>query len=115
MTEILQRVKNCTPNHTACEAFSKLTGPTQIPSYPTGPQRISCLGDGNYHVCVVSGQGLSSGECYITLSHCWGRSQHLQLLKSNYRQFSETISTSDLPKTFLDAMIVAKELGISYL
>ncbi|KAH6694866.1 heterokaryon incompatibility protein-domain-containing protein [Leptodontidium sp. MPI-SDFR-AT-0119] len=52
---------------------------------------------------------------YVCLSHCWGKSQPLRLLKSNHSAFLEEISWPSIPRTFRDAMIVSMYLDIEYI
>lgn len=53
---------------------------------------------------------------YITLSHCWGKVQAMvTTTKSNYQERIHKISETELPKTFLDAVHIARGLGIRYL
>lgn len=52
---------------------------------------------------------------YVTLSHCWGKVPLIQLLRSNMEAFRLGITKDDLPKTFQDALVVTRRLGVSYL
>ena len=52
---------------------------------------------------------------YIALSHCWGRSQPLRLLRSSYDEFQHTIIYKTLPRTFQDAVTATRALGVRYL
>src|SRR3954471_17621094 len=52
---------------------------------------------------------------YTTLSHCWGRAKFLNLTSKNLQELTEGISISILPKTFRDAILVAKGIGAEYL
>ncbi|CAH0027415.1 unnamed protein product [Clonostachys rhizophaga] len=54
---------------------------------------------------------------YVTLSHCWGSSDHLKLLKSNldYLQSQEGNPPTTLPKTYQHAFIVALALGFRFI
>ncbi|KAM7185909.1 Heterokaryon incompatibility protein (HET) domain containing protein [Naviculisporaceae sp. PSN 640] len=53
---------------------------------------------------------------YVTLSHCWGTSQHAILTKSNFPSLVRDISHSaSLPKTYRDALIVADSLGFNHI
>jgi hypothetical protein len=54
-------------------------------------------------------------EPYATLSHCWGNSQPLKLLKENYGDFRNRILYDSLPKTFQDAVAATRALGLRYL
>ncbi|OLN81982.1 Interleukin-1 receptor-associated kinase 4 [Colletotrichum chlorophyti] len=55
---------------------------------------------------------------YIALSHCWGQLQKHErfcLSRSNYSQLRERIDFDRLPKTFKDAIVVTRGLGIDYI
>jgi hypothetical protein len=51
---------------------------------------------------------------YISLSHCWGSSETLTTTQESYEARTKGIPLSHLPKTFLDAVIIARHLGIRY-
>jgi hypothetical protein len=59
----------------------------------------------------------SKGEqgAYLALSHCWGTSQPFTTERSTIEQRKACIHWDSLPKTFQDAIIVARKLGVSYL
>ncbi|KAK0648446.1 heterokaryon incompatibility protein-domain-containing protein [Cercophora newfieldiana] len=59
--------------------------------------------------------GFSQRAEYTTLSHCWGNSQPLKLTKASNDNLRRGISIEALPKTFRDAVLVTKSLGIRYL
>lgn len=56
---------------------------------------------------------------YVALSHCWGSpdmaAQMLQTTTETISAFSQSIPWADLTKTFKDAMLVTKHLGIRYI
>ena len=52
---------------------------------------------------------------YLTLSHCWGKSNFIQLTQSTNSDFLKDIPYSKLPKTFQDAISVARFLGVYYI
>ncbi|ETS86453.1 hypothetical protein PFICI_00281 [Pestalotiopsis fici W106-1] len=54
---------------------------------------------------------------YATLSHCWGSSSHEVLKKENIANFKQRGQNliAKLPQTFIDAIEVAKSLGIYYI
>jgi hypothetical protein len=52
---------------------------------------------------------------YACLSHRWGVSQPLKTTKANISQLQDEILETDLPRTFLDAIAVARHLSIRYL
>jgi hypothetical protein len=62
----------------------------------------------------------SNGEDgkYIALSHCWGQSKDkrpLSTTKGNKEAHFTSMNFDDLPKTFRDAVVVTRKLGIRYL
>ena len=57
------------------------------------------------------------GRCgsYLTLSHCWGRLLPLTTTSKTLLVRKEGICSSLLPKTFLDAVSVTRQMGIQYI
>jgi hypothetical protein len=58
---------------------------------------------------------LSLDTPYTTLSHCWGGTCPIRLLKENVEQFQSNIDFIALPRTFQEAVIATRNLGIHYL
>ncbi|MCJ1275164.1 hypothetical protein MMC21_002964 [Puttea exsequens] len=52
---------------------------------------------------------------YLTISHCWGKADIIQLTQSSMLGFLEDIPYRKLPKTFQNAISVARSLGIYYI
>ena len=52
---------------------------------------------------------------YLTVSHCWGKANFIQLTRSSMLDFQKEIPHSKLPKTFQNAMSVARGFGIGYI
>jgi hypothetical protein len=52
---------------------------------------------------------------YMTLSHRWGSQEIVTLNSQNLDNFREKIDFEKLPKTFQDAAIITRKLGIRYL
>jgi hypothetical protein len=52
---------------------------------------------------------------YATLSHCWGRSTLAMTTLENLQKHIDSIPLDILPKTFRDAIVVCRQLGIQYL
>jgi hypothetical protein len=52
---------------------------------------------------------------YATLSHCWGDTLAVKLLKSSLESFKLNIQWSDLPKTFQETILVVLHLNIDWL
>lgn len=54
-------------------------------------------------------------ELYIALSHCWGETQHLISTKDTLDRWKQKIPFNYFPKTFQDAIIISRNLGIKYI
>jgi hypothetical protein len=54
-------------------------------------------------------------ERYVCLSHCWGNSKSITTVSANLEAHKRAIAFSDLPKTFQEAVIFTRKLGIQYL
>lgn len=72
------------------------------------PKLIETAGSENFH-----SSGMHSK--YATLSHCWGNSQPMTLVKTNHTQLKEGIALELLPKTFSDVIYITKRLCVRYL
>ncbi len=51
----------------------------------------------------------------MTLSHCWGGCVPLRLLRQSFCSLLESIPPAELSKSFQDAMVATKRLGLRYL
>jgi hypothetical protein len=107
---VLRWLKTCLESHPVCSRMRKSNW------YPT---RLLDLGNaGSNHdglVKLIQTREQTLNESYVTLSHCWGGANIIKLTKETFDQFSEGISITDLPKTFADAIKVAKFLKIRYI
>jgi hypothetical protein len=52
---------------------------------------------------------------YVALSHCWGKSQPLMTTTDTLVDHQKGIPIKDMPRSFQDAVTIARELGIEYL
>lgn len=82
--------------------------------------------DPNYNPDILRlVRGSLISDNFIALSHCWGESQRDRLgcvviplyctTRSNFDHREAGFSATDLPQTFLDAIKVARGLGVQYL
>lgn len=62
-------------------------------------------------------ESASSGDRgkYIALSHVWGKTKHFKTESTNLDKHRTRISFGELPKTFRDAVLVTRALGLRYL
>ncbi|KAM0345798.1 hypothetical protein ACHAPU_006151 [Fusarium lateritium] len=52
---------------------------------------------------------------YVALSYCWGGASFIKTSDANFQQQQEGIPIGSLPKTFQDAIVITKALGVRYL
>ncbi|TVY89551.1 hypothetical protein LAWI1_G003742 [Lachnellula willkommii] len=99
--------------HHACMRWARLNGvPRSVPSrlldmdLASDPPRIR----------LVTCDEIAENEPrYATLSHCWGGNSPFRLLQSNLEEMKSGIPFREFPKTFQEAIFVARKLGFSYL
>ncbi|RYN39767.1 hypothetical protein AA0112_g3660 [Alternaria arborescens] len=82
------------------------------------PERLLCLepnsgGQGSLRLVETRDQ-IPQGS-WIALSHCWGSERFMCTTTKNIHDHKKMIDPSTLPPTFQDTIIVARELGVSYL
>ncbi|OHE97896.1 hypothetical protein CORC01_06759 [Colletotrichum orchidophilum] len=81
------------------------------------PTRVLDVGiDTDYAIRLCDGIYFP-GQRYTALSHCWGVNSQAQVrtLKKNIEEFREKIEFSTLPKSFQDAVVITRALGVRYL
>ena len=87
---------------------------------PWRPTRVIDIGlEGNSKICprlLVSGSDdWDSIDSYTTLSHRWGKTEPMKLLKGNIQDFQSSISFDSLPRKYQDAMKVTRQMAVRYL
>jgi hypothetical protein len=106
MLDALQIAKSwlheCTQDHPECANRDLMMLPTRLVYVADSCPRL------------VSTFHWHARPRYATLSHCWGDAPFLRLEKSNHDAFSRAIPIDQLPKTFQDAIKIAKALGLEY-
>lgn len=84
---------------------------------PPLPTRIIDVGEEGVNPRLIASASNQRGR-YVALSHCWGGIQLIQTKRGDGSlvQYSgEGIPMSELPKTFHDAVIITRKLGMRYL
>lgn len=97
----------CKEHHPGCQP-SKLQASFR-------PTRLIQVHEQDFGIWNLVDETKSITEPYATLSHCWGDSQHATLTRENISRYKEKNSITGLPKTFRDAIEVARSLGIYYI
>ncbi|OCL04920.1 hypothetical protein AOQ84DRAFT_414846, partial [Glonium stellatum] len=83
------------------------SGDTQVPT------RLIELNQGVTRLC--NPRDMAASPRYATLSHCWGGLNIFKLEKDNLESLYRDIPVKRLCKTFRDAIVVTRALGLSYL
>jgi hypothetical protein len=96
-------LRKCCASHDACKS------PKQNPL----PTRLLAITDDEARLCLS--EELEGCPKYATLSHCWGTLKFLTLKKKTLVNFRKRVPAEALPKTFQDAIYIAKYLGFQYL
>ncbi|KAF1998879.1 HET-domain-containing protein [Amniculicola lignicola CBS 123094] len=103
-----QWLKQCTGGHQRCNA--------PIPA-PWAPTRLLDIGTpGNEYIRLVEqDEDLFSNQPYATVSHCWGRTRLITTRMSNIYSHCKKIPYQELPKSFKDAIRIARYFQLRYL
>ncbi|CVL04220.1 related to tol protein [Fusarium mangiferae] len=98
----------CEKYHTDCKLMKTSTWkPTRL--------LYVCNTTAALQVRLVEGQDISDDVEYLTLSHCPGAVNTLQLTRSNIEAFKSSIPVDKLSRVFTDACITTKRLSHEYL
>ncbi|CAH0025265.1 unnamed protein product [Clonostachys rhizophaga] len=93
---------NCIESHETCR-LKKTSAPSRL------------VPIANNIVKLVETELWDEMPQYATLSYCWGRIPFVKLTKETLPTFLNEITFESLPKTFQDAIEVARRLGLSFM
>jgi hypothetical protein len=79
------------------------------------PTRLVAIGAPGQPPHLVLGQSIPTESVYVTLSHCWGVRRTIELRQDLLAAFFQEIPLVDIPKTYRDAMDVARSLDIWFI
>lgn len=82
---------------------------------PFTPLRLVTVGLDGKPLRLVERDDRTAGTEYATLSYCWGDSLPLRTTKQSLAGFLEAIPVDLVPKTFTDAIHIARRLGIPHI
>ncbi|KXJ93543.1 heterokaryon incompatibility protein-domain-containing protein [Microdochium bolleyi] len=97
---------DCVSGHGLCVShtvFDTASRPTRV---------LSICDDA---VKLVSTEFLIPTPSYATLSYCWGTEPFLKLTPETLESFMQGIDWDQLPRTFRDAITLARKLGIDHM
>jgi len=98
-------IEQCARNH-----GDRRCGDNKIKPLPT---RVLDVGSETTPPRLVVGDGAQAQ--YIALSHCWGLAQRYITIRQTLKDHKKACLLEDMPKTFQDAVKVARDYGIRYL
>ncbi|KAF2133641.1 HET-domain-containing protein [Dothidotthia symphoricarpi CBS 119687] len=104
--QLLTLVNDCLQIHEVCRS-SRYT-------YPSLPTRIIDVGDEVDSLPYLLSPENESGR-YAALTHCWGGPISCTTTVGTLQQRQKGIPLGDMPKTFREAVIMTRRLGIRYL
>lgn len=79
------------------------------------PTRLIDVESFREDVRLVESASFGNRGRYIALSHVWGKTKHFKTESTNFDKHRTRILFDDLPKTFRDAVLVTRTLGLQYL
>lgn len=102
---VVEWVSTCNKDHKNCPVGGKTKLPTRVLDVEPA--------DGSHNVRLHISNAQEAE--YVALSHCWGTTTPIQTTTANVSDRLNGISMSELPKTFQEAVLVVRRLGIRYL
>jgi hypothetical protein len=109
---IAQWMELCLRSHSKCFDIQTMTATRDI--LPTRLLDLTPVSHGDF-IRLISSESLPIDTIYATLSHCWGGRCRVTLTKDRLAVFQTGLLTAALPRTFRDAVLVTRKLGIRYL
>ncbi|KAI9741632.1 MAG: hypothetical protein M1834_000016 [Cirrosporium novae-zelandiae] len=103
--------RQCVETHTRCNMVRKNASDW----YPTRLIDLGNNSEKDIRPRLIVTRNVCPEGPYVTLSHRWGSAKFLQLKKECLKNLQNAIPSSELPKTFLDAMAVSRRLGVRYI
>jgi heterokaryon incompatibility protein (HET) len=113
---LVEWLQNCDQNH---QCVNNLNIKSRF--WPTRVIDISNFDSSELKLLETKSESNQSQERrYLALSHCWGQptseeKQRFCTTRENYKDRLNGFSINDLPKTFQDAIKVARALGINFI
>nr|POE65068.1 hypothetical protein CFP56_34736 [Quercus suber] len=101
-------MQNCSLHHPKCN--KQLRSQSNV-SLPTRLLRIGASDGAPCQLILTTDMNVE----YAALSHCWGKHQLLRTIRANLDDHFAGIPLEKLPKTFREAMMVTKHLGIHFI
>ena len=100
-------IDNCFSSHKECARTGR----------PFLPSRCLEIGSNEDNIVRIVHPGTEGVEIakYACLSHCWGNSKTCSLTSESYTKYATGVHVNELPRTYRDAILVCRRLGVRYL
>jgi len=79
------------------------------------PSRVLDLGDAESGPMLHLLEANGAAARYVTLSHCWGGQNSCKMTRDNRLELIKSIDFNLLPRTFQEAVLFTRALGVRYL
>ncbi|KAF8860244.1 HET-domain-containing protein [Acephala macrosclerotiorum] len=109
----VETLNRCVANHEHCNNAIDSKLPTRVLDMgdPSGPLQLHFFL--SRWVKLIEPNDMKAR--YVCLSHCWGTTQTATTKVNNISLHCQGIAFSSLPKTFQDAIVFTRKLGVRYL
>ncbi|KAH7237063.1 uncharacterized protein BKA55DRAFT_134618 [Fusarium redolens] len=99
--------EECTGSHESCQRLRS--------SPKFAPSRLIDISSGDDWKLCLYPQDIIDTPDYMTLSYRWAKNPSIVLLSSNLEDFRRGAPISRLPKTFREAITVARRFSVKYM
>lgn len=105
---LIKKYRHCLESHALCS-------PPRPLSHSIYPSRLLDIGFGQQSLVILCSTEKLHSQDYVCLSHCWGDKKPFALNETTHDKLIAGLHLEDLPKTFQDAIMVARRLQIQYM
>jgi hypothetical protein len=96
-------LSQCIQDHKSCNAITTSALPSRVLDlFSTQPNVVLC-------------EPKKKDARYVCLSHCWGDARGITTTLTNIALFKNIVPFESLPRTFQEAIIFTRKLGVQYL
>jgi hypothetical protein len=97
------------------QSCQSLDGHESCRPVPYAPLRLVSIGPEGSPLKLVHRDSATDPTNYATISYCWGKYLPLQTTKATLSQFTDEIPSELVPKTWADAIRIARALSIPHI
>ena len=107
---VKRQLQECLTTHKACRPQ-----PQPWSKEPQRPSRLLFVDPTPDNPCKVVECCAETPYMYCALSYCWGEATFIRSNSDNHAQHKQAIPVSSLPKAFVDAVFICRQLSVCYL